>query len=114
MTSTITDRLAGAVEGVAVQTPGAGIISLTQTGGTDAVQATALPAITEYSTNQIFAWIPTAANTGAMTMTIASASGAIPIKKPDGSALASGDIQVGLNLLLRHDGTNLRIIGSGF
>lgn len=114
MTSSITDRLTGAVDGIPIQTPGAGIISLTQTGGTNAVTATALPAITEFSSNQIFAWIPTAANTGAMTMTLDSVSGSIPIKKPDGSALATGDIQIGLNLLLRHDGANLRIIGSGF
>lgn len=114
MVSTITDRLAAAVDGVPVQISGSGIVTLTQTGGSNDVAATALPAVTEWTENQIFAWRPTAANTGEMTMTIASVSGTKNITRPNGDPLVEGDIQIGLDVLLRYDGADLRIMGSGF
>ena len=114
MVSTITDRLAAAVDGVPVQTPGAGIVTLTQTSGTNDVVCTAFPAITEWVENQIFSWAPTAANTGAMTMSIATVTGSVAIKIPNGGALAANDIESGLEVLMRYDGTQLKIIGSGF
>lgn len=114
MTSTITGRLAGAINGIPVQTTGIGIVSLTQVSGANDVQATAFPAITEWVSNQIFTWRPTLANTTGMTMTVDGVTGSVPIKKPDGSALAANDVQVGLDIFLRYDGASLRIMGSGF
>jgi hypothetical protein len=114
MTSTITDRLTGAVAGVPVQTSGVGIVILTQTSGSNDVVATAFPGLTTWVENQVYAWRPTAANTGAMTMTITGVSGAQAITKPNGDPLESGDIQIGLDILLRYDGSDLRIMGSGF
>lgn len=114
MVSTITDRLAAAVDGVPVQLSGSGIAILTQTGGTNDVTATVLPTMTEWETNQIFAWRPTAANTGEMSMTISGVSGTKNITRPNGDPLVADDIQIGLDVLLRYDGTDLRIMGSGF
>ena len=114
MVSTITDRLTAAVDGVAVQTTGTGIITLTQTSGSNDAVASAFPSISEWVENQLYSWRPTAANTGAMTMEITGVTGTKAIKKPNGDALGSGDIQIGLDLLMRYDGTDLRIIGSGF
>jgi hypothetical protein len=114
MASTITDRLAAAVDGVPVQTTGVGIIVLTQASGTNDVVCTSFPAISEWVTNQMFSWAPNASNTGAMTLSIDGVTGSKPLKKPNGGALAAGDIQSGLEVLLRYDGTNLKIIGSGF
>jgi hypothetical protein len=114
MVSTITDRLSAAVDGVAVQIAGAGVVALTQTSGTNAAECTAFPVVSGWEVNQIFAWRPTAANTGAMTMTITGVSGAQAITKPNGDALESGDIQIGLDILMRYDGSDLRIMGSGF
>jgi hypothetical protein len=114
MTSTITDRLSAAVDGVPVQLTGTGIINLTQTSGTNDVVCSSFPVLTEWAANQIFSWRPTAANTGAMTMTIAGVAGAKDIHKPNGDSLAADDIQIGLDVLMRYDGTELRIMGSGF
>lgn len=114
MTSTITDRLAAAVNGAAVQGTGLGIVALTQTSGTNDVVCTSFPIITEWVANQIFAWRPTAANTGAMTMSVSGVTTLVDILKPNGDPLAAGDIAVGLDILLRYDGADLRIMGSGF
>lgn len=114
MTSVITDRLTGAVDGVPVQTSGSGIITLTQVSGANDVMATAFPAITAWTANQIFAWRPTLPNTTAMTMTVSGVTGTVPIRKPNNDPLGAADIQVGLDVLLRYDGTSLRIMGSGF
>lgn len=114
MVSTITDRLSAAVEGVPVQIAGAGVVALTQTSGTNAAVCTAFPVVSGWEVNQIFAWRPTAANTGPMTMTITGVSGSQSILKPNGDSLAANDIQIGLDVLMRYDGSNLRIIGSGF
>jgi len=114
MVSTITDRLSAAVDGVPVQIAGAGVVALTQTSGTNSVVCTAFPVVSDWEVNQIFAWRPTAANTGAMTMTITGVSGSQSIRKPNGAVLAANDIQIGLDVLMRYDGSVLRIIGSGF
>jgi hypothetical protein len=114
MVSTITDRLSAAVDGIPVQTTGVGIVILTQASGTNDAVCDAFPAVSDWETNQIFAWKPTAANTGAMTMTISGVTGSKSIRKPNGGVLAANDIQVGLDILLRYDGTTLNIMGSGF
>lgn len=114
MVSTITDRLAAAVDGVAVQGKGMGIVVLTQTGGTNAVQCSSFPVLTDWVLNQIFAWRPTAANTGVVTLSIDGIGSDRAVLKPNGSGLDAGDIQVGLDLMLRYDGSDLRIMGSGF
>lgn len=113
MVSTITDRLANAVDGVAVSTSGTGIVRLTQTAGTDSITVTASPNIEEWVRDQIFVWRPTATNTGPMTATHALA-GVAAIKTPSGAALSAGQIQAGLDVMMSYDGTELRIIGSGF
>ena len=64
--------------------------------------------------NQIFAWRPTAPNTGAVTLSIAGIGSDRAVLKPNGTELAAGDIQVGLDVMLRYDGSDLRIMGSGF
>jgi hypothetical protein len=114
MVSTITDRLAAAVDGVAVQTTGVGIIVLTQASGTNDAVCDSFPAISDWIENQIFTWRPTGTNTGSMTMTISGVTGAKSITKPNGDPLAADDVQPGLDILMRYDGTDLRIMGSGF
>lgn len=114
MPSTITDRLSAAVDGVPVSTTGTGIVTLTQVSGTNAVVCDASPGVLEWATNQIFSWRPTAANTGPVTIAITGVSETRDLKKPNGDALAANDIQVGLDILMRYDGTDINIIGSGF
>lgn len=113
MVSTITDRLAAAVDGVPVQISGAGVVTLTQTSGTNDVVATAFPPVTEWVENQLFAWRPTAANTGAMTLTITGVTGAKTLKKPNGSAMTNAAIAIGRDILMRYDGTDLKIMDAG-
>jgi hypothetical protein len=113
MPSTITDRLANAVDGVAVSTSGTGIVRLTSSSGTDNVTVTAAPTIEDWVTDQIFVWRPQATNTGAMTIIHATA-GTVSLKTPSGAALSAGQIQSGLDVMMAYNGTELRIIGSGF
>jgi len=113
MASTITDRLAAAVEGVAVSLTGGGIVRLTQTAGTDNITVTASPAIEAWVLDQIYVWRPTGTNTGAMTVTHSQA-GTTNLRTPSGAALSAGQIQAGLDVMMSYNGTELRIIGSGF
>ena len=113
MPSTLTDRIANAVDGVAVSVSGVGIIRLTSVSGTDNVTVTASPSIEDWVTDQVFVWRPQATNTGAMTIIHATA-GTVSLKTPSGAALAAGQVQTGLDIMMSFDGTDLRIIGSGF
>lgn len=115
MSSTITERVGGAVDGIPVQRMGYGIVRLTQTAGINDITVTASPDITDWIDGQHYSYKPTAANTGAMTVTHAAA-GATNLRKPNGSTLSADDIQTGLEVLMVYDSANtqLRIIGSGF
>jgi hypothetical protein len=114
MPSTITDRLAAAVDGVAVQGTGIGIVILTQQSGTNNVVCTSFPILSNWVENQIFAWRPTDSNSGDMTLEIEGIAGAKPLKKPNGDSLLAGDVTAGLDIMLRYDGSVLRVMGSGF
>jgi len=111
MSSTITDRLTGAVSGIPVSGDVATIVALTQTGGTNDITCTAYPAQTDWNTDQFYGWRATAGNTGPMTITISGVTGTKALKKAGGVAMASGDITIGLDILMRYDGTEVHIVG---
>ena len=77
--------------------------------GTDTYTATLTPAITAYSSTQVFNIKFTNANTGASTINI-NALGAISIVKNGSTALASGDIAAGQIYAIGYDGTNFQIL----
>lgn len=81
-------------------------------GGTDTYTSTLDNGAITALTNQWFVIKFTNANTGAATLNI-NAIGAKSLKKTDGTALSSGDIDAGSIHLLVYDGTNLQVLSIG-
>ena len=76
------------------------------TGAANAYVITPAPAITAYTTGQIFSFKAVNANTTASTLNV-NALGVKTIKKAGGATdLASGDIAAGMIVLVEYDGTN--------
>lgn len=71
--------------------------------------ATLSPAILSYSTGKVVAIKFTNANTGAATLNL-NGLGAKSIKRLDGAALQSGDINSSMIALLAYDGTNFQLL----
>jgi len=83
-------------------------------GGTaDAITISLSPSITAYAAGQVFRFISSAANTGAVTLNI-NGVGAVAINKGSGSvALAANDIQASTIISVQYDGTQFRLLASG-
>jgi hypothetical protein len=64
---------------------------------------------TAYVAGQRFAFIVASNNTGSATLAV-NGLGAKSIRRPDGSTLASGDLQAGTLVGVIYDGTNLRLV----
>lgn len=80
------------------------------TGAADAYVITPSPAISAYTTGQIFSFKAAHTNTTASTLNV-NAKGATAIKKVDGTtALAAGDIVAGQIIQVEYDGTNFQMI----
>lgn len=69
----------------------AGGLTYAAGSGTDTIVIAPTPGITAYGVGQIFSFKAAATNTGAVTLNV-STVGAGPVKWPDGTALAAGDI----------------------
>jgi hypothetical protein len=78
--------------------------------GTNTYTATLSPAITAYSSFQLYLIRFTNANTAAATLNLNSL-GAKDIRKNGSTALASGDISAGQIYMICYDGTNMQILG---
>jgi hypothetical protein len=72
------------------------------------------PPLAAYAAGQRFAFVASAANTGAVTLNV-NGLGALALNKGDGTvALTAGDIPSGAVVTAQHDGTRFRLIGAGF
>lgn len=80
---------------------------LTAVAGTNTVTAT-LTNLAAYAGGQVFTFIPTGANTGAVTLNINSL-GAIAVTKGGAVALAAGELVIGAAYQLVYDGTRFLI-----
>lgn len=79
-------------------------------GGTgDAITLTLSPGLAAYAAGQKFAFIATAANTGAATLNVNSL-GAKAIKRDVSGTLKAGDIPNGGAVVVEYDGTNFQLI----
>jgi hypothetical protein len=119
-TSTMT---AGQVAALAsTTTPGSGNKYISQTDfqkgaeiyaadavGTDSYAITLSPALAAYTAGQVFRFKAATANTGAATLNVNSL-GAKSILRPDGSALADGDIAANQLVQVIYDGTNMLLL----
>lgn len=85
---------------------------LTTVTGTDTITAVAPVLMSAYATGQVFHFLATGTNTGAVTINI-NGIGAKAIKTQDGSDLASGDITSGLAVQIIYDGTNFQYSNKG-
>ncbi|MBF0153268.1 MAG: hypothetical protein HQL64_05960 [Magnetococcales bacterium] len=78
-------------------------------GSTNALSVAPSPAWATYGAGQSV-WIKVAnANTGATTLNV-SGLGIKPVKKPDGSALISGDLEAGGVYLFTYDGADFQLL----
>lgn len=112
MVSTITDRVAAAVDGAPVSVGGYGIIQCTDVSGTDTVLANTAPVISDYYANQYFSIRPFAANTGPVDVNFQS-KGLKNLLKPNGAELDADDFVPALEYLIKYNGTDFRIV-TGF
>jgi hypothetical protein len=72
----------------------AGGLTYAAGSGTDTIAIAPTPGITAYAVGQTFSFKAAATNTGAVTLNV-STVGAGPVRWPDGTALAAGDIVTG-------------------
>ena len=79
--------------------------------GTDTYTVT-INGIDEYAEGQLFSIVFTNGNTGSATLNV-NGFGALTLKKSVSTNLSASDISAGQALILRHDGTNLQVIGLG-
>lgn len=79
------------------------------TGSANAYVITPSPAITAYTTGQIFSFKAVSANTGASTLSV-NGLGTKNIYKLGGTALVSGDIGAGQIILVEYDGTEFQML----
>ena len=71
------------------------------------------PPLAAYAAGQRFAFVASAANTGAVTLNV-NGLGATAVNKGDGTvALTAGDIPSGAVVTAQHDGTRFRLIDAG-
>lgn len=83
-------------------------ISAADAGGTDAYAITLTPAISSYTTGQMFIFSANTVNTGAATLDVNSV-GAVTIKKNHDQDLEDGDIESGSYVIVIYDGTNFQL-----
>lgn len=79
------------------------------TGAADAYVITPAPAITAYTTGQIFSFKAVNANTTTSTINV-NTLGVKTIKKPDASVLLANDILAGQIVVVEYDGTDMIMI----
>jgi hypothetical protein len=91
-----------------VQSTAAKLISIT---GTDTVLGTMSPTLTAYAAGQLFYFVASGANTGAVTLNI-DALGAKNITRDGSTALAAGDINSGEIVVVIYDGTRFQMINA--
>lgn len=99
MTSTITQRIGGAVAGVPVNTGAGGIIQATDVTGTNDYVAETSPGISQYFPNQFFTIRIGITNTGATTLDFGP--GELPWRTPSGAEHAAGALSPDLEYLVK-------------
>ena len=100
MASTITDRIAGSVNGQPVSLGGFAIIQVTTVSGTDTVLGTASPDISAYTANQYFSIRPVNANTGPVDVNFSS-KGLANLLSPNGTELVAGQFDPNFEYLIK-------------
>jgi hypothetical protein len=79
-------------------------------GSTTAFTCALSPALSGYTTGQVFNWRPDATNGASATLNV-DALGALPLRKADGTVASAGDAVANQLYSVWNDGTGLRIMG---
>jgi hypothetical protein len=103
--NTLNDSARQLMTDIAVEAQVNAVKVLASVAGTNTITGSMTPDLTAYSTGMIVLLVPANDNTAAATLNIDSL-GAKSIKKGDGTALESGDLQASTVHLLVYDGTN--------
>jgi hypothetical protein len=85
--------------------------SITPGGTADVITIAANQTLSAYYDGLVIAFEAAGTNTGAVTVNV-DALGAKSIVKPDGSAMAAGDIVSGSKVIIIYDGTNFQIVSA--
>jgi hypothetical protein len=88
------------------------MILLGTVAGVDTITASATPAIPAYALGQVFHFLPSGYNTGAVTLNINSL-GAKPVVLPEGGVLSYRNLSSSTYCTVRYDGTSFRLV-NGF
>ncbi len=83
-------------------------ISAVDSAGSDTYAITLVPAISAYTTGQMFVFQAGTANTGAATLNV-NAKGAKPILKNNDQVLEDGDIEANMYVIVIYDGTSMQL-----
>lgn len=103
------DNITGQITSALVQS---GVYQwLTSISGADTITATANPVPSAYAAGQTFRFVSAGANTGAVTLNIASL-GAKSVTKNGTTALSAGDIPSGAVVEVAYDGTRFQLISA--
>lgn len=92
MTSTITDRVSGAVQGARVQRLGFGRIRLIPSSGVDTILCDGSPTVTQWDDYQEFVMRPLGTNTGAVVVTPDDVTGKSLVMPDGATALPAGTL----------------------
>jgi hypothetical protein len=82
---------------------------LTSVSGTDTITAVGAPVVAAYAAGQMFYFVATGDNTGAVTLNIDSL-GAKAVTRDGSVALAAGDIKSGEVVVVVYDGTRFQVV----
>jgi hypothetical protein len=82
---------------------------LTSVSGTDTITAVGAPVVAAYAAGQMFYFVSTGDNTGAVTLNIDSL-GAKAVTRDGSVALAAGDIKSGEVVVVVYDGTRFQVV----
>jgi hypothetical protein len=90
---------------------GYGTIQVTNIAGTNTITGDTVPEIDEYVQYQIYLLKPFAANTGPVTVNL-NEIGALDLLTPSGVALSAGDLSPNIEYLIKHNGTEFRLLST--
>lgn len=85
------------------------LILLSSVAGTNTITAVTAPAIPVYALGQIFTFLPTGYNTGAITLNI-NGLGAKPVVLPNGTACSYRNLSASTYATVFYDGANFRLV----
>lgn len=96
-------------DGVSVHTLRTQAVHFAETQGTDALSITLQPPLPAYTPGMALGFVPTAANSGAVTLAVDGLA-AVPLTKGTGQPLDSADLRPGIPVRVVYDGATFQVL----